>query len=273
MCFYFVIYNFSDSSYAKSKKVIYIYADDGASKESISQTFYNLKQLKLHKKYDIKFIYAKEILKNQWSENAKLLIMPGGASLPYSKKLNGIGNQNIINFVRNGGSFLGICAGAYYGCEYVEFAKNSDLEILCHKELKFFPSKAIGPALAKYDYKSNSGARAALLKIFVKNKIQSSYFYSNGGGYFDTTNLNKNQINKSDLKSMKIIAEYCEIKKPAIIFSKFGNGKVILSMVHFEYNPYNIKNDEFLEKILPTLKTYDKQRIKFSKIIFKKLAV
>jgi glutamine amidotransferase-like uncharacterized protein len=42
-----------------------------------------------------------------------LIIFPGGHHVDVGKN----GDNNIRKFVRNGGSFLGICAGMHYGCD------------------------------------------------------------------------------------------------------------------------------------------------------------
>ena len=48
--------------------------------------------------------------------DSSLLVMPGGRDLPYVESLSGLGNREISQFVKSGGSYLGICAGAYYAC-------------------------------------------------------------------------------------------------------------------------------------------------------------
>jgi glutamine amidotransferase-like uncharacterized protein len=92
--------------------------------------------------------------------------MPGGRDLPYVKKLQGKGNRNIFDFVRNGGSYLGICAGAYYGCSLVQFAQGDPLlEVVGPRELAFFPGVSQGPVFAGFDYASCAGAKAADIQL------------------------------------------------------------------------------------------------------------
>ena len=90
-----------------------------------------------------------ELLAGEWMSSCLMLVMPGGADLPYCRQLNGPGNELIrgaqpccwLNmpsdvgkqsqilthstmsaaYVEDGGSYLGLCAGAYYACSYVEF--------------------------------------------------------------------------------------------------------------------------------------------------------
>jgi hypothetical protein len=49
-------------------------------------------------------------------------------------------------FVNSGGSYLGLCAGAYYACSSVQFEQGSRLQVLGDRELAFFPGIACGAA-------------------------------------------------------------------------------------------------------------------------------
>jgi glutamine amidotransferase-like uncharacterized protein len=56
-------------------------------------------------------------------------------------------NRPICNrpdFVEGGGSYLGLCAGAYYGCSRVEFETGGAMEVVGARELAFFPGVARG---------------------------------------------------------------------------------------------------------------------------------
>ncbi len=196
----------------------------------------------LYARYLIKSINANEIIANKWAYNSKLLIIPGGRDLAYAEKLNGAGNQNIKNYVKNGGSYLGICAGAYYASSYIEFDKGRELEVVGKREMKLFSGKSIGPILGRYSYTSNSGARATKQKL---NEIGNGYFYYNGGGYFADCEK------YSDVK----ILGYYENDLPSIIEIPFYLGRVILSGVHFEYNPELFDlSDGYLQAIYPKLR-------------------
>ena len=190
----------------KAKNVVYIYKDDGVSEESLLQTIATLKEL-LSRNYSVHTINAKDVIYNKWIKDAALFVMPGGADLPYAKKLNGKGNHNIKNYVQDGGAYLGICAGSYYGSAYVEFDKGGELEVLGERELAFFPGKEIGPILAKYDYKNNSGARAANIKLAL-DAVKESIVYYNGGGYFE---------NAANYDKVSVVGYY-QNHLPAIIY-------------------------------------------------------
>jgi glutamine amidotransferase-like uncharacterized protein len=191
--------------------------------------------------------------------------MPGGADLPYVSKLKGEGNRVIKKFVQKGGSYLGICAGSYYGSGYVEFDKGGDLEVLGKRELAFFPGKAIGPILATYDYKNHSGARAADIKIHLDG-FQQVNLYFNGGGFFEDA---ENHPNVSVIGSYKTNIGR---KLPAIIHIPYGKGRVILSGVHFEYEPVLLdSSDQYLGKILPGLEKDNAIRLTLARELLRKL--
>ncbi len=156
-------------------------------------------------------------------ESVSLFIMPGGRDRPYHAALKGAGNAQIRSYVENGGTYLGICAGAYYGCKTVEFDRGYPLEVCEERELSFFPGKAIGPAYGKgtFEYESDKGAR--LSKIETANGPFFAYY--NGGCYFE-----------GDFTHVKILARYLDLPghPPAIIECSIGKGKAILSGVHLE---------------------------------------
>lgn len=255
------------STHVMEKHIIYLYNDLGASAESIRHTVYTLKQV-LPSKYKMHFINALEIQENKWSNHAALLIMPGGKDLQYAKQLNGKGNRAIKNYVKNGGNYLGICAGAYYGSKFVAFDRLGPLEVLEKRALAFFPNKAIGPILAQYHYNNNSGSRAARIQL-VTNNHTSHFFkdiaiYYNGGPYFNAPQLYNN---------VKTLAYYQMAKYPdlaAMVKIKQAKGTVILSGVHFEYSSDLLDvGDTYHAQILPQLQKSEPNRLKLASFIFK----
>jgi glutamine amidotransferase-like uncharacterized protein len=251
------------------QKIIYIYNGPGVSEESLQHTQYTL-QLILDESYLIKTIEPKKVREGNWVNDAALFIMPGGADLPYLEHLGSLGNKKIKEFVKKGGSYLGFCAGAYYGSRKVEFALNSPLEIIGERELGFFAGKAIGPVLATYDYKTNSGARAALLEWRLETNFpfkKKFLVYYNGGGYFENPQY----------ENVKILANYDIAGAPpkaAIIEILIEKGKVILSGVHCEYAPELLDNeDQYLSFIKKQLTPMDLDRRTLMETIIKRLGI
>ena len=165
---------------------IRIYGGPGVSSRCFNQTLATLKQL-LDPRYRVEEISPEQVLEGDWQENTALFVLPGGADLPYVRSLSGKGNEKIRQFVESGGSFLGLCAGAYYAGNYVNFAKGTEIEVQGRRELAFFPGTIHGPILGEYDYDSYKGAQAAVIRWISENE-KVSVFY-NGGGFFDASNL------------------------------------------------------------------------------------
>lgn len=230
--------------------MIYIYSGHGTSRESIEHTTLAFKEATTH---TIKLLDEQQLISGEWLNSSKLIIFPGGADVPYVRKLNGKGNQVIKNYVEQGGSFLGLCAGAYYASGYVEFDQNGPLEVLGERELAFFPGKTIGPILAPYDYHSKIGARAAFIEMHKQKK--RLHVFCSGGPYFKDAQMYEN---------VEILASYQldqDEQLPAIIKMNPKEGTVILSGVHFEYNPELLNNeDPYLKEIIPAIQKTDYER-------------
>jgi glutamine amidotransferase-like uncharacterized protein len=219
----------------------YIYNDLGVSAEALRNTIYLMEDIEGS---DVTIINHQDIISGTWTNDASLLIMPGGADLGYAEKLNGKGNAVIKRYVEGGGAYLGICAGAYYASQFVEFDMGGEQEVSGHRELAFFPGKAVGPHLAKYDYLSHSGARLAQLTLNSKFSDNNAVVYYNGGSYFAEAETAANT---------QVLAWY-KTNHAAIIRVQVGQGQAILSGVHFEYAPELLDNsDEYLAPLIPEL--------------------
>src|SRR6185295_82858 len=92
---------------------------------------------------NIGFADAGDVHDGILDDKVRLFVMPGGADLFYAEKLNGAGNKAIRRWTEKGGAYLGICAGAYYGCHSLGWAEGTQQEISGPRELGFFPGRAI----------------------------------------------------------------------------------------------------------------------------------
>lgn len=248
--FFLFILSAVNTSIAQQHDKIYIYNDEGVSQESYFHTMTTIKK-HLPTCFKVEPINANDIKTGTWIQQAKLLIIPGGADLPYLKKLDGLGAKYIKQFVENGGAYLGVCAGAYFGSKQVEFDKNGPLEVLGQRPLGFFDGTSVGPYSAPYSYSDNSSAKAVEIRI-KKNQHKKLFVYYNGGGYFK---------HAYDYPNTTIFANYDN--GPAAIITIFrGKGRVLLSGVHFEYDPdYLDSNNIHLTAISKILKNTDSKRI------------
>lgn len=215
-------------------KKILIYTDKGANDFCIASLLSALKIEKIDQKYHIVLVKKDLFQRTDWKKDTHLVIFPGGRDIPYHNALKGTGNDNIRDFVEKGGSFLGICAGGYYGSANIEFEQNGPLEIIAERELKFFPGIARGPAygLRKFNYKSKKGAQIAKLN-FVPPFIsfQTTAYYNGGCAFLGAEKYN----------NVSILARYADIEEQpaAIVKCNVGNGRAVLSGVHPEYSVYH----------------------------------
>lgn len=213
-----------------SSSPIWIYEGPGVE----PQAYFRISRLLkwIHPSCQVLSITADSLYHCLKKESAALLIMPGGADLPFLHALKGEPNRLIRQFVRQGGSYLGICAGAYYASKEVLFEEGGALQVKGSRELCFFPGTAEGPAygLRQFEYSSPRGARIA--RLSWGNRTVSAYF--NGGCYF------RNAADFPDC--VNIIAGYSDLPETpaAIIGCRMGKGRAILSGVHLEVEPEEI---------------------------------
>lgn len=233
-------------------KNILVYLDEGVSGRSFREIVRGVKNhpfLSL----PVKSINAAAICGDEWEKTTSLLIFPGGRDIPYHEHLKGIGCARIKNFVEKGGSYLGICAGAYFACADIEFEQGGPLEVRGQRELAFFPGRAIGPAFghSKFSYESEKGAEPALLE-WGEEDLFSVYY--NGGCFFE---------NSKAYKEISIIAKYASLpfQSEAIVYCKVGKGQAILSGVHPEYSYHNLNfADPYLQSLKVPLEISESQR-------------
>ncbi|MDP1573807.1 MAG: BPL-N domain-containing protein [Coxiellaceae bacterium] len=214
-----------------------IYDDEGASIQSV---------IALKAYFNARSVTGAFLQDNAWISKTDLLIIPGGRSLPFYQMLTDAGNRNIIQFVKEGGTYLGVCAGAYYAARKTLFARGLPHEIVLDGALSFFEGEAIGPVFseAQFDYGSEAGAR--IVDVIMDEKSYPVYF--NGGCYFSDNPFT--------------VARYLDNGLSAMLAFSFGKGRVVLSGVHPELDFTTIPNDADLhhQSLRKMLCKYDAQR-------------
>lgn len=237
--------------------IIYLYDDRGVSKKSLDELKSSILTYRPELKKRIKKIKAKGIIAGEWMQNAIAICFPGGGDVGYVKKLNGAGNANIRTFVEEqGGAYLGFCAGAYFGSNFCDFHRGDTrhgYETIAPRELAFYPGVALGPTLAPYEAKSESGARVANLNWLVEGQKRVCDSYFNGGCSFPDA---------YSAPHTKVLATYNNhdppacFRQPAIVECQVGNGKAILSGPHPEFRgPDGAVNELFCllwDRLLPS---------------------
>lgn len=175
------------------------------------------------------------------------LIVPGGADLPYCEQLNGEGNRAIREFVESGGLYVGICAGAYYGCREIAFI-GADYNVFGTRELGFFPGLAKGclPELTGGRFYDETVKSKAIVPLAFATG-ETADFYYHGGCYFEPASGQNSEIFYEPLA-------FYPNGSLAVVSGKIGQGNYLLSGVHFElqaeaYHRYVLeKNTDLAQK-------------------------
>jgi glutamine amidotransferase-like uncharacterized protein len=217
-------------------KKILIYLTDGICKYSANNT-----------KRILQYHFKKDVVLDSNLNNLKefnILCVPGGIGSNIIKKIKKNDNQ-IINFIEEGGTYLGICCGAYLASNIIKFENKSV------SGLNLINVDSIGPVYKKnYNEIFNINNIDNIINVPITDIYNKQLYYSylHGGGYFNINKMNiikntsdryyyKNNPNISN--TMLIEAEYND-KKPCIISYKRKNGVVILSHVHPEHQSSNL---------------------------------
>lgn len=234
-----------------TKKYVFIYADDGVSSFSLEETIASCQ--KELSSYAIETINHKTLIHSSWENETSLLIIPGGRDIPYDRLLRGEGTQKIRSYVLDGGSFIGICAGAYFSSSEIIFEKGTPLEVHEKRELNFYPGAAIGALYQHrpFSYRSEQGSHAA----FISFENEHIPIYYNGGCYFENPECFSQHIS--------ILGRYRdEGNKAAIVSCKIGKGNAVLSGVHFEVQAQSLAKSSTPSDVYQTLSHFEEKRQK-----------
>jgi glutamine amidotransferase-like uncharacterized protein len=147
-----------------------------------------------------------------------LLVMPGGSGGGYYLKSSNIYGTAIKNFVKNGGGYLGICAGAYAAANFVH---------------GYYNGWGIAPHVNAYavGYTGNLPVTFTSdgTSVIKRSGTLTLHHYNGAAMYLRSSGA-------------KIFAKYADSKSgykgyAAIVGDYYGNGRVVLSGPHPELSP------------------------------------
>lgn len=212
---------------------ILVYGDAGVAISVFEQTVKSLQKEVDPQLYTVRSCDAGELLKTEWEETTALLVIPGGRDLQYQQKLFPAGTRRIFQFVAQGGSYLGFCAGAYFASSEIEFGKGEDIEVIGKRDLGFFPGRAVGPAYGRrlFRYDSDAGMEAASIEW---GEGESCRAFFNGGCFFENAHL---------YPEVRVIGTYADLpgKPAAAVYCSVEKGRAVLSGAHLEYSVQNME--------------------------------
>lgn len=240
---------------------VLVYSGPGVSTSALHHTLKTFRTLLTT--YDVKTVDAKTLALDPWQKGTALVVIPGGRDLPYVSELsrpytrNTDGGsqrnaaQEVRNYVESGGSFLGICAGAYYASGHCSFEKGTNMEVDGSRPfLRFFPGTCQGTVYPGFVYESDKGARIVDIERSAENDRWRCHY--NGGGAFMNADTFAGQ-------GVEVLARYAQTqpdelcldidldgeggaqKRPdyagqaAVVLSTVGLGKALLFGTHPEF--------------------------------------
>lgn len=139
--------------------------------------------------------------------------------------------ENIKRTVLHGGTYLGVCNGAYIAGKNVKYDDYKGGKIT-HEGIGLFPGTTLGPMYPNASVPNESIANdSGGMPVNVVDVYGQTHrvWYHNGGTFQDATVKNRTKY--------RVHAVYDTMDHyPAIISFRYGSGKVILSGVHPEYD-------------------------------------
>lgn len=160
----------------------------------------------------------------EWNRTTTLVILPGARASALEEQLGDRLDQ-LIEFVEEGGKYLGICGSAYAACRTRQF-----LEIEKTSKLAFFNGIAKGPLAPSKE--SPDGCLACTLDITMNDDETTFSAYLMGGGYAEPNLENEG--------SHEVLARYKDSGKNAIIKCRVKKGTAILSFPHITWDAEDI---------------------------------
>ncbi len=196
-----------------------------------------LEAIKLYlssRRIDFALVNASTI-KEQGLRNYNVLIIPGGWSYDYYKELGPTGEAAIKRFVQRGGGYLGVCAGAYLAAKAIVWEAN-----IYHYSLGIADVLAIGPK-PNYPWPTQAYIAINMTSIGIENGLNATYRALYYGGP---------EFKPLDNNTVTVVAVYGDSGNPAIILTRYGEGRVALTGVHLEVSENTWPVLDFLIKYL-----------------------
>ena len=226
----------------RTRKVV-VYSDEGVDRRALAQTLQTLDSLLHEHRLAVVTLSSEQLLSQLRASDAALdialLVMPGGADRFYHRKLaveSRDGCALIRQYVRSGGAYLGLCAGAYFGSAWLEFAAQSE-QIRGRRQLAFADGLiCCGPAAAHF-FADDTARSARLLACQWNGRTLHCYY--NGGGHFFSLGARCSCL-ATLLRYPGATRKACLCQQPAhslsaVIHIPFGRGNVVLSALHPEF--------------------------------------
>lgn len=152
-----------------------------------------------------------------------IFYMTGGWAVPYIRDLKNGGTAKIRKFIRQGGAYIGTCAGAFFAADFI-FWEGKRYEY----PLDLFPGSARGPIAELAPWPGFKLCRINLSQTphaITKGEPDSMMSLYYGAPWFDVPpGFNGDILTYYDINN-----------RPAMLAYVFGLGRVFLTGVHTEF--------------------------------------
>jgi glutamine amidotransferase-like uncharacterized protein len=194
-----------------------LYSDNGCWDESLQA----LENMFAWMGYTVTQVDAAYINKNIGT--FKILCVPGGDMYQYSQDISAAGKENIRDFIRHGGAYIGICGGAYFAGEKVIWRGQQ----LSMTPLGLFSGMTQGPIDEIIPYPDCGMCKITI--IDSTHPITRSEPDSLWVLYYWGPALIPDQD-----AAVTILGRYADSSEPAMLAFEYGDGRVFIIGTHPE---------------------------------------
>lgn len=198
--------------------LVALYSDRGTWDESVQA----VEKMFQWMDYTVELVNA-DYINNKGLDDFLILCIPGGDMYQYVQDLSSRGRENIRNFIRDGGGYIGICGGAYFASEKVIW-RGSQLPMT---PLGIFPGTAEGPMNEIVPYPNYT-----MCKVNVVDSAHPITQYEPDSAwmlyYWGPALRPKEDVN------VTILGEYDSVNQPSMLAFDYGLGRVFLIGTHPE---------------------------------------
>ncbi|MHA2179664.1 MAG: BPL-N domain-containing protein [Candidatus Thorarchaeota archaeon] len=177
--------------------------------------------------------------------NFQIIAVPGGYAYNYFLDLGQSGAKTIRDFVVEGGSYWGSCAGAFYALEEFEWSEYGETGTYYYG-LGLYPGRGVGPIIGIADWPNMAmtdvqiNTTNGLIDLSLELSNQSIMYY--GGPYFETEGI----------EGITTLGTYSYNEMSAMIAFEHMNGRVFLTGPHPEWEEDSFRDgciwDNYLEE-------------------------
>jgi len=217
------------SAISDDKIRVAIYDDNGCWEDGIIafESFLNWKEVESNR-IDGAAIKAGELANNEYD----IIYMPGGMANFYTVGLGNKGINNLRNFVKNGGGYIGICAGAYFASDSIIWEG-----VKYDYTLDLFDGIAYGSIEEITPWDNHALTRITLTSDNTFEGFQQAQYqtlYYGGPAFYPHDNANVNSFATWD--------EYNNTN--AIIYFNYEEGRVFLAGPHLEIEENSLRDGQ-----------------------------